>query len=180
MEINKIIPVVNPLELKQEDMPVVVLSDDRRGLIPWAIKAHTHGNYNHIMLMVTPKFFFTQGILLSNVPVEKYMKDFSFLKFYKLLIPQELKDIIIEQAKADLKKPWWKRLYDGLGIFGQLLPGKWGRIINIPGLNFCSEDTRNRLYRVGFKYPVRPNPAEMEALLSKDPNAQLLGYWFNA
>lgn len=150
-------------------LPLFILSDDRRSFFSWAIKAHSHGNYSHFFTMVHPNKVATQGLLFNEVPIEKYMRDGIILKvWYYPDMPEEMSIKIRGLIEAKLKQAWWTRLYDGVGIIGQALGKrlKWLRVINIPGLNYCTEYTKC----IKVMFPdfniFEPNPAEINAFFN--------------
>ena len=75
--------IIDPLEIKKEDMPIFVFSDDLRGFLGWGIKNHTQGNYNHSMIMIEPGYVVTQGLTYKEIPIADYMKPSARLKFWR-------------------------------------------------------------------------------------------------
>ena len=66
------------------------------------------------------------------------MKPGCRLKFWFIqhLTPKQ-SQLIIDSIERKLSLPWYKRLYDWVGIFGQTVKL---RFISTPGLDYCSED----------------------------------------
>ena len=171
--------IINPLNFKDEDMPLFVLSDDLRSFIGWGIKAHSGGNYNHIMIMVKPGYIISQGVSYKEIPIKEYMKSSQMLKFwkYKNIIEQE-KDFILTKAEADLKEPWWKRRYDYLGIVGQFFHIRW---LNDPFRRYCSERVAEYLCLIKpikEKIPKKPSPADLNRLFNQIPEFEVVGYYW--
>jgi hypothetical protein len=175
--------MIDPLKIKESDLPLVVLSDDRRSFLGWAIKAHTQGNYNHIMEMHKEGFFASQNFSgFKEIPVEKYMKNNISLKFwqYKDLSPEKKKEWI-DEVNKELKEPGWKKGYDWLGIVGQFLSKihpkfRW---LNIPWAEYCSERVNPRIRNIwNIFLPYKANPSEANEKFKNRPNKmQVFGKW---
>ena len=136
--------ILFPKEIKIEEYGIfVVYSDQTSGLIEWIIKMRTKGLVNHVMFSITPGWFVSQGNTYSEVEMDRYMKKGNRLYFFRLLgLTPEQEQAIRDSIKKKLALPWWRKLYDWIGISGQALGIKW---VNIDGLNYCSED--NALHR---------------------------------
>lgn len=172
----------DPRELKEEDLPVIVLCDDLRGFVGWGIKDHTNGNYNHVFILHKPGTIISQDFGGLHVKsIDTYLNSRQMLKFWRI------KDLTLIEKKAILdaidtriKLPFIKRMYDYLGLVGQFFHIKW---INSPWQTFCSE-------QVNFDYiqPVprarlmnikEPSPSELDNIFKQHPDImECLGYWF--
>lgn len=170
--------IINPLNFKDEDMPLVVFSDDRRSFIGWAIK-HLTGNYNHSMFMRRPGYLLTQGFTYKEIPIKEYMKPTQMLKFWRYKDIKDFeKELIFKKAQEDLKEPWWKIRYDYLGIVGQFFKVKW---INDPWRRYCSERVAEYLrliLPIKDKIPKRPSPAELNKLFHTIEEFEEVGYYW--
>lgn len=167
--------IINPLNIKQNDLPLFVLSDDMRNFLGWAIKSHSKGNWNHIMIMVNPEKVVTQGWTYKEIPITHYMRDSIRLKFWQCKnIPIEKKIDIRDKVNKDLKENWWKKRYDFLGIIGQAFNIRW---LNNPLTKYCSERVAIYLRMLGLPIPQHPSPAEINALFIKNSRMYLYGYW---
>lgn len=168
--------MANTLEL---DVPLIVLADDKRGLIGWGIKAHSKGNYNHIMEMVDIDHFATQdtvGYRLVNK--KKYFKPCYGLKFWKINnLTDKQRKLWLKTVQDELSEPWWTRSYDFLGILGQMLKI---RLINNPWTKYCSERIASRIRLVlGIKVPKHPSPSELNKFFNENPEIfTVYGYYF--
>ncbi len=163
--------IINPKEIKINDLPLIVLSDDRRGFIGWIIKQHSKGSYNHVMMMTRPGYLASQGFLTyAEIPVEKMMKPGIMLKFWRYNPIKHNEKIDINIAIAnDLKKNWFKRSYDFLGIVGQFTGLRW---IQSPWKFYCSEIVAKYLRLIPElkdKIPVHPSPADLNKLFHTIP-----------
>ena len=174
--------IVNPRFIPESALPLFVLSDDRRSFIGWGIKNHSRGSYNHSMVMHRPGYFASQDFGgYREVKVEKYMKPSIILKFWQYKdMPIEVKKYIIDKVYKDLKAPWYRKMYDFLGILGQLIPGRWTRKINIPWANYCSERVGGYLRSIPMKIPLHPSPTDLNRLFKKTSKMLVYGRWLSA
>lgn len=172
--------IINPLmDLQIKDLPVIVLVDDARSFIGWGIKHHTNGNYNHAMIMTKLGAVATQNWVYKEMPLQEYLKPQLMLKFWTYTPMSGVSRRGIEEMVIkDLKKPWWGRRYDFLGIVGQFTGIKW---IQSPWANFCSEIVAKYLRTVPQltkTIPKEPSPSGLNDLFNKTPGFVCLGYWF--
>lgn len=167
--------LINPYLIPKKDLPLIVLTDDRRSFLSWAIKHHSQGNYNHSMIMVKEDFFVSQDFAgYREVQIKTYQKNHIRLKFWKVKdITTEEKQKINEAVVRDLKAPWFKRRYDFLGIAGQFLGLRW---INNTWTRYCSERIRD-YYKDILKLPVHPTPSEINAICKTSSRMNEYGYW---
>ena len=141
---TQIIP--DPNDIPTSEAPLIVFSDHTSGLIEWAIKMRTKGEYNHIMLFLEQGYFVSQGNTYSVTPMERYMKKGNRLLFVKIKgLTVQQKQRFKESVDRKLSLPWHKKLYDWVGILGQAIGFK---NLNINGLNYCSEDVRLHLFQL--------------------------------
>lgn len=171
--------IINPYEIKKEDFPVFVFSDDLRGLFAWAIKSHTRGFYSHGMIMINPGKVATQGGTYKEHSIDIYMRGNHRLKFwiYTKLKPID-REHIIDKVEKDLEQSWWRRSYDYLGIIGQLFKISW---FNNPYKSFCTERVASYLRLIPElkdKIPKHPSPAQLNKLFKNIPGMKVLGRCF--
>jgi hypothetical protein len=165
--------VINPYKIPHDRMPLIVFSDLSSGLIQFLIKWRTNSSYNHVMLQLTPGEYVSQGNVFSRIPIWRYIKKNARLKFW------EIKDLtkyerrkFYELVDADIKLPWWRRRYDYLGVFGQLL----GIVkINNPRTMYCSERVAKYLTLIGIEMPKHPSPADLNQLFKANPRFSVYG-----
>lgn len=120
------------------DWPMICFSDHTSGLIEYAIKIRTRGIYNHVMWTIRPGYFVSQGNTYSEAKMERYMKKGNRLYFFKVVgLTEEQRALIKRSIERKLALPWYKKMYDWVGILGQAIGIKK---LNIEGLNYCSED----------------------------------------
>lgn len=128
---------VDPTTFNPLNLFVIVLLDGERDFEDWGIKADTNSNWNHAMTQRNLLTFDSQYTLFQRVPIKGYLNSSNMLKFWTVnnITPEEW--IVLNNAiESDLNSPWWKRLYNYLGILGQFLKQDW---ISMPGTNFCSQ-----------------------------------------
>lgn len=128
--------IEDPRELPEDIY--VIFSDHTSGPIEYFIKLRTKGMYNHVMMSISRGKFVSQGNTYSEVDMVRYMKKGNRLFFFSMNnLTQEQRDCIMRSIQRKLSLPWWRKMYDWVGIAGQALGIKF---ININGLNYCSED----------------------------------------
>lgn len=169
----------HPRYFVYEDFPLIVFSDHTSGVIEFLIKFRTKGTYNHVMIMRRPGFFASQGNTYSEVPIHRYMDKGNRLKFVEIagLTPVQ-KELIKASIERKLKLPWYKKMYDWVGIVGQAIGIKE---INICGLNYCSEDvvchlipliehTEGQLKEAIASLPIHGSPDDLVEYFKLYPN----------
>jgi len=167
--------LINPYSIKQEDLPLVVLSDHTSGWIQFLIKMKSNANYNHIMWMHKPGMLASQGNMFSEIPLSRYMTGNSRLKFWKPKWTTSSRLLILNMIDIDLKKHWWHRKYDYLGILGQAIGIKK---INSPGSMYCSERVAYYLRKVFDGIPAHPSPHDLNQLFkTKEEDFQVYERW---
>ncbi len=174
---------VDPKNFTVDDLPIIVLVDDLRSFIGWAIKSHTSGNYNHAFIMHKPGMCVSQDFSgFKQKSIEEYLKPGLMLKFWhqKDLSPFEKTRIFLAiENRSNL--PWWRRTYDFLGTFvGQVVRIKW---IQNPWQTFCSEQV-NIDYLLSTKAGAsmgmkEPSPSELDKVFKDFPDImEVVGYWW--
>lgn len=170
--------IIDPLNIKKEDLPLIVFSDDLKGFIGWAIKAHTDGVYNHVMIMMRPGYVVTQGWTYKEIPIEKYMSSRYRLKFWQIKDIEHRDILAIRNAvDDDLEASWWAKSYDWLGIVGQFLKL---RGINNPKKSYCSERIANYLNLLSYlkdDIPLHPSPSRLNKIFKTLDRMKVLGWW---
>lgn len=136
-----------------EDYPIIVFTDNNANLIASAIKWRTAANYSHAMWMIAPGVLASQGfVTYEKIPIQRYMGPRDRIKFVGMNgISTEGRKQIILSIQKKLSGPWYKKLYDYVGIFGQLTGL---RFIQTPFFSFCSEDQPYHLQKVELEFPV--------------------------
>jgi hypothetical protein len=171
---------IDPKEITESQLPIIILEEDRQGMFGWAIRWHCKDNYNHAEIMVHPGKVASQNPGgYKEWPIDKVMTSRAFLKFWQFdPVDHSEIDIIREAVEKDLAKPWWKRRYDFLGILGQAVGLRW---IQSPWGKFCSESVAANLRlipRLQAVIPPRPSPAELNQIFKTMPEMKMIGYWW--
>lgn len=174
---------VDPKLFKESELPVIVLTDDLRGFIGWAIKAHTKGNYGHVFIMHTPGLCVSQDFGgFREKKIEKYMVNSIMLKFWRIKNLNSVeRAAILLAVDMRIKLPRWKRMYDYLGLVGQFFHI---RQIQNPWKLYCSEQVKvdyldpiERTHTVNFG---RPSPSDLDRIFIEHPDIfEVAGYWWN-
>ena len=82
---------------------------------------------------------------------------------------------ILFKVAYELKKPWHKRMYDVVGVVGQLFGMRW---MNVPSLNYCSERVVKLVKVIFPDYKNNhPTPEDIDALFKKSDRMVVMGYW---
>ena len=171
----KTLKLINPHDITDEDCPVFVQSSDTKSFFGWGIRKRTKSNWNHSMIMRKSGHFCTQGWTYKEVLIEKYMKRGIMMKFWVCQdITAEEKNAIMIKIKVDLKKPWYKKMYDIPGVVGQLFGLRW---FNVPSLNYCSERTASKDRVILPNIPPHPTPENRDHIFQNSPRLELLGYY---
>ncbi len=172
---------INPKDFKRKDFPIICLSDNRRSFIGFAIKAHSKGQYSHVMEITEKGYFASQQFTgYKRVPYKAYMKPNITLKFFRYKDMNKIqKTYWIDLVDKELKEPWWRIKYDLLGILGIILPFKWTRKLNNPWAKYCSERVAgHELAIMKVNRGLHPTPVELNNKYKNDENVEYLGHYF--
>lgn len=159
------------LEIPESSLPLLVMSDNPYSFFGWAIRAHEKGCYNHLMWMHRPGWFASQDLVFREMPAESYAGH--RLKFWTCESWNSLHRALIRALiEEDLEKPWYKRRYDLVAIFGQGINCNW---LQVPWLDICS-DKAGYLKKVDKRYDLKhPSPTDVNAWL-EDGDQYMRGY----
>ena len=157
-----------------------ILCNDAQGMLGWFIKWYTKGNYCHAMLTRKPMWICTQNDLYKEIPIAGYLTNSEGLKFWRInnLTPGEF-SLINDKITADIAAPWWRRMYNYLGLLGQALhiPG-----ISMPGQDICSQRVASYLRllpRLQWIIPSNPSPADLDRIFTANPSLMTcIGYYW--
>lgn len=174
---------IDPNSFTQADLPKIVLCDDRRSLMGWAIKDHTNGDYNHAFIMHKRGMCVSQDFGgFKEKPIGIYLKPNLMLKFWQIKDLTDTEKTAIQIAiNARLALPWYRRAYDFLGTFvGQALNIKW---IHSPFQVFCSVEVNDDYIKPIFRAKIidlyQPSPSELNtAYVAHPENMECAGYWW--
>ena len=169
---SKKVNIIDPLEI-EEGFPYIVLASHSTNLISWAIRWRTKGSYNHGMWLFKKGTVASQDMTYAEKPIKKYMKKGFKLKIIKIKNPK--KEVIIERIERRLKLPWWKTLYDFMGILGQAIGIKK---LNNPYKDYCIESLIKDLLLIIKGIPIQSSPEDINVLTSKDTdNFEYVGHY---
>lgn len=179
--------IISPHDVFHAECPLITYSDHTSGLIEWFIKMRHGSTVNHVMWLVEPGKFASQGNTYSIADSARYMRKGNRLLFIEIvgLTPVQ-KRIIQKSIEEKLMLPWYKKAYDWVGIFGQAIGVS---AVNIKGLNYCSEDVAVHLKKIapyvddelaniinGMNDHFHPD-AQKEYLLSHPKYFRIYGIW---
>lgn len=170
--------ISDPRLIPVQDLPLFVFSDNATDLIAFLITWRTKGIWNHSMLAHRPGLFAVQGLTYKENPMSNYLKKGCRMDFYELVnMDSFINTKIYEYISNRLRMPWYKKIYDWVGIFGQAigLPK-----IHTPGLEYCSVDVTNCLKSVAqflpeldksviLAIPNEVNPQELHDIMVSNP-----------
>ena len=153
--------------------PMMVFSDGIGSLFASLITAKEKGVYNHFFWLLDPETGVSQDTFFRRVSIAKYMRGKHSLKFiYSKDQPQNKMILLRNKIEIDLKKPWYKRIYDPLAILGQAINCCW---IQIPGIDICSDKAKFIKYidpRFDLKHP---SPTDVNIWTKKTPGYAVWG-----
>ena len=153
----------NPKEIKAIELPLIVFADNIGGLIPGIIKAHTKGNYSHVMIQhKVDKFASQDPDGYKEVSIGSYLSNDYRLKYVAVRLNALEKSMVLNQINKELKEGIFTRRYDFLGIIGQFLGGIFRpfKNINNPNVKFCSERVADT-FRSFLPIPEHLSPSEL-------------------
>lgn len=120
--------------------PMFVLSDNSGSPIAAGIKDHTGSMYNHYMTWIGGGKVASQDLTFKEVHVKEYLGGGHRLKFWwNPTWTTAQSKAVLDAVLQDLRKPWYKKLYDWPAIIGQALDLPW---IQTPGIDICSDKAR--------------------------------------
>lgn len=126
--------------LKPHGFPQMVLTRNLYSWIGSAIAHETSGIYNHFLWVISPNTVASQDMTFKTVPLDDYLEGEHIVKFVTdTRWDHATKVKILVRIWEDLKKPWYRRMYDPLAIFGQWTGLKW---IQNPLNDICSDKVK--------------------------------------
>lgn len=171
--------IKDPRTIVQKDLPLFVFSDSSTDIVSFLITWRTKGNWNHAMLAVNQGKFAIQSIGYTEQDMSIYMKKGARLDFYKLVnLPLGIPLFASQYVSKRLSQPWWTKMYDWIGIFGQAIGFPK---IHTPGLEYCSVDVTNCLKSICrllpkadqdviMNIPNEVNPQQLHDIMVANPS----------
>lgn len=147
-----------------EHYPIFMYSDGG-SLFGWLIRKADGSAGSHLWTLIGPDAIANQHITFQIVSVEK-MGHYTTKLIWNPEFTQAQRREMLESIFARLELPWYKRLYDVIGLIGELVEKVSGIKINLGGLDFCSESVSRALslvdpdYKVWLKDHPSPTPKE--------------------
>jgi len=141
--------------------PQMMLTRNTRSFIGSKISDTTKGFYNHFCWLTSPNKVASQDWIFKEVPLDDYLNEKYVVKFVtdtRWSISTKVR--LLLKIREDLNKPWYKKLYDPLAIFGQWSGLKW---IQNPMNDICSDKIKI-LKDVDPDYNLKfPSPTDINA-----------------
>jgi len=122
-------------QVKPEQLPMMVISDNLRGAFGLLIKMVTKSFYSHFMWMYAPGKFATQSWWFHAADAKSFQVN-SLKLFWCPTWTQAQRDTLTQVINGCLSKGKWATRYDVLGVVGQFLGWDW---LQSKKHQFCSE-----------------------------------------
>lgn len=185
MQVNNII---DPRIITQADMPLIVLSEQANSFVSFLIDWRTRGNFDHAMLAINEGQFCVQGFTgYKQEKMDLYLIKGGYLKFIQLVNANDnFKYYFTQSVQNRLALPWYRKLYDVVGIAGQALGLQW---LHTPGLEYCSVDVIRHLKNASTSLPAHDmgvinaippetNPQDLDNIIHEHPEIfSVYGVW---
>ena len=160
------------MDVPQNLLPMVVLSDNLRSFFSFAIKVHEQGAYNHMMWMIRPGVLASQNAVFQEQSASKYLSRYRLKLWCCPSWTDEERKLIVDAIATDISKPWYCRIYDPIAIIGQALGID---DMQIPGADICSDKARY-LQLVDKEYDLdHPDPEDVNRWLMGRSKYQVFG-----
>jgi len=139
-------------------LPVLVLTDALNSWVSRRIKQHTHGEYNHAMMMHDTGMVASQNLFYTETQIDYYLQGNHRVKLWTS--DRWDWEAMLKEIRRQLALPLYRRAYDWLGIVGARFHVE---SFNLPWRNYCSENVAQVL-RAGL--PIfdlkHPSPADLD------------------
>ena len=145
------------------DFPIFMYSDGG-SLFGWLIRKADDSAGSHLWTLVGPDAIANQSITFRLVPVSK-MAHYTTKLIHNPEFTPEQRKIMMESIFSRLELPWYRRLYDVVGLAGELLE-RIGIKCNLGKYDFCSEAVSRAIALVDPAYKawleINPSPTPKE------------------
>ena len=158
------------LEDITDDMfPMPVFSYGHWSILATLISWRKGGMYNHFMWLINQNELVTQFWTFKKVPVEDYMKQHRLKFMYATKWTIDERKAMIKSMEKDLVKPWYRRRYDFLAIFGHAVGLS---ALHVPWADICSERAKYiKLSASDSDYNLKnPSPTDVNKWMKKKPD----------
>lgn len=180
--------VQDPRLISQNDLPLIVLSEQKNSFISFIIDWRTKGSFDHAMLSINCGKFACQSFSgYAEVDMKDYFIKGGQLRFIKLVNGNEsFNQAFRSSVLSRLASPWYHKMYDFLGIFGQAIGQPW---IHTPGLEYCSVDVIRHLKNAAknlpdhdcqliLSIPAESSPQDLDNIICAHPEVfSIYGEW---
>ena len=143
--------------------PVFMYSDGG-SLFSWLIRKADDSAGSHLWTLVGPDAIANQSLTYRLVPLAR-MARYSSKLIWNPEFSREQRKIMLEFINQRLQLPWYQRLYDVIGLFGELSE-RIGLKLNLRKFDFCSEAVSRAIalvdpeYAEWLKTNLSPTPKE--------------------
>lgn len=145
------------------DYPIFMYSDGG-SLFGWLIRKIDDSAGSHLWTLVGPGVIANQSVTFRLVPIES-MRHYTTKLIWNPEFTVEQRNMMFDSIYKRLDLPWYKRLYDFVGLFGEILE-KIGIRLNLSKFDFCSESISRALCLVDPEYAkwleINPSPTPKE------------------
>lgn len=132
---DQYLPLMTIRSIPITEFPFMVFADNIRGFFSLGVKIRTKGSYGHFMWYIAPDVLATQGWTFHTTDLSTYSGCNLKLVSNPSWTDGE-KKILTRAIWADVRKLWWRTLYDVPAVIGQLLGLDW---LQLKGNRICSE-----------------------------------------
>jgi hypothetical protein len=143
--------------------PIFMYSDGG-SLFAWLIRKFDDSAGSHLWTLIANDAIANQSLTFRIVPVEA-MKHYTTKLIWNPEFNTDQRRIMMESILARLSLPWYKRLYDVIGLVGELLE-KVGIRLNLSKFDFCTEAVSRALALVDSEFAewlkINPSPTPKE------------------
>jgi len=163
-----------------EHYPIFLYSDGGSPF-SWLIRKFDDSAGSHLWTLIGPGVIANQGITFTLVPVEK-MRHYVTKLIWNPEYSAEQRNTMLESIFSRLELPWWRRLYDIVGLFGEIAEKILGIHLNLKKFDFCSESVSRAIAMVDPEYrqwlEANPSPTPKDFNLytrSRNPPWKVYG-----
>ena len=144
--------------------PIFMYSDGG-SLFGWLIRKADDSAGSHLWTLVAPDAIANQSITFRLVPVAA-MQHYTTKLIHNPEFTPEQRRKLLDFIFSRLELPWYKRLYDVVGLFGELAEKFLGIQLNLGRFDFCSEAVSRAIALVDPDYAewlkINPSPTPKE------------------
>lgn len=163
--------------IREEDLPMLVLTDSLTGFFGWRVRAHTNGQYSHSVMAwkndSNGLLCLSQEAYLRKRYISEWCSGTHRVKFwYFPFLSDAQRDVLNAELQKASEKSKWETTYDIVGILGQAVGLRW---LQISSRYYCSEWCGSIIGNVEDIGVRRPTPADLNAIGKASPNMACYG-----